>query len=419
MKSLFRRAALKHIHSPEELDSVIKLAMPIGWMSVIIIIVLFSILLLWGLFGHIPFRVQGMGVIYNLGGRIYEVSTMAEGIIDEMYVKDGSTVQKGQIIATLSLPEVKSQLDSNRALLSNLQNQMNALNIQFEQEYTAREQNNQASIKALTAKIKADQQQYEFFDGLYQQQLDELKKGYITKTQAENSRVQRDNAMVDIQNSNAQIESSQIQLLSFKNQHLTQVNQMQQQVVETQGQIEQLETTLSENTFILSPTDGVVTTLSIKPNMQLTANQQVAIIEEFGEELTLLAYFDIADGKRIVPGMSAQVAPLSVEVNHYGTINAGVTEVYALPETQASLLANLENDALVQQLLQAGPLIRTTIALDQDDQTMSGLAWSSKLGPPIKISAGTTASTTVTLYQQRPIELVLPFFRAWYIGGSS
>ena len=74
MKKLFRKEALKRIHSPEDLDSVIKLTMPLGWLTVIIISLLLIIAVVWSLFGSLPHRVQGLGVIYNLGGQVYEVS---------------------------------------------------------------------------------------------------------------------------------------------------------------------------------------------------------------------------------------------------------------------------------------------------------------------------------------------------------
>ncbi len=415
MKKLFRKEALKRIHSPEELDSVIKLAMPLGWLTVIIISLLLVSVVVWSFMGRLSYRVQGLGIIYNLGGQIYEVSTMADGIVDSLEIENGSTVQKGEILATIALPQTQAQLNGDQAILVDLNNQFNTLTQQTADEIRVRTQALENQTKTLKEKIIINQQEYDFFDGLYHEQLDELEQGYITKLQAENTRVQRDGAMQNILDSNDQIENLQLNLLAFKNQQEIAIAQLAQQIVQIEGEIDTLAATLNTNTYILSPTDGIVTNLAIKPNMTLTANQQVAIIEEFGNDLRLITYFSIADAKRIDPGLGAQVTPLSIERNRYGSVLGSVETVNSLPETQASLLATLENESLVQEILQAGPVIKTVIDLEKDDQTISGLKWSSSVGPPNQVTAGTTASAIVTLYQQRPIEVILPFFKAWTV----
>jgi len=294
MKKLFRKEALKRIHSPEGLDSVIKLAMPLGWLTVIIIGLLLVSVVVWGFKGRLSYRVQGLGVIYNLGGQIYEVATMADGIVDSLEVEDGSTVQKGEILATIALPQTQAQLNGDQAILVDLHHQFSTLTQQTADEIRVRTQALENQTKTLEEKTVINQQQYDFFDGLYHEQLDELEQGYITKLQAENTRVQRDGAMQNILDSNDQIENLQLNLLAFKNQQEIAIAQLAQQIVQIEGEIDTLTATLDTNTYILSPTDGIVTNLAIKSNMQLTANQQVAVIEEFGSDIRLITYFSIA-----------------------------------------------------------------------------------------------------------------------------
>ncbi|MDP7045111.1 MAG: NHLP bacteriocin system secretion protein, partial [Alphaproteobacteria bacterium] len=122
-------------------------------------------------------------------------------------------------------------------------------------------------------------------------------------------------------------------------------------------------------------------------------------------------------GKKIHPGMRAEVAPSSIERDLYGSIRGNVESVSDLPETQAGLMAILGNETLVGKMMGAGAPIKVVIALDKDPKTFSGLKWSSSKGPPLKVTTGDTGFASVTVREERPINLVIPIFETWITGG--
>jgi len=133
--------------------------------------------------------------------------------------------------------------------------------------------------------------------------------------------------------------------------------------------------------------------------------------------LELVTYFEIGKGKKIHPGMSAEVAPSSIERDLYGSIRGKEDTVSDLPETQAGLMAVLGNEALVEKMMGAGAPIKVVISLKKDPKTFSGLKWSSSKGPPLKVTTGDTAFASVTVREERPINLVVPIFKTWVTGG--
>ena len=131
----------------------------------------------------------------------------------------------------------------------------------------------------------------------------------------------------------------------------------------------------------------------------------------------MYAYLPVSKGKRVKAGMLAKVTPSTVERDIFGSINATVISVGELPASAAELRDKLENAQLVEQMLANGAPIEVLLQLKSNPKTASGLDWSSSVGPPIQITAGTTALATVTVRDVAPIELVVPIVEIWVSGS--
>ena len=56
---LFRKAAIDKVSSPEQLDMLMKVTSPVGWLALTTIGVLLSVVVLWSFYGSIPDLVSG------------------------------------------------------------------------------------------------------------------------------------------------------------------------------------------------------------------------------------------------------------------------------------------------------------------------------------------------------------------------
>src|SRR5262245_16566269 len=99
--SIFRKAALERLSSPEQLDYLMSITSPIAWIALAAVGVIALLIILWGFIGFIPAKVSGKGILLR-GGSVFDVSAGSDGVITDFAVKPGDVVQAGQSIATIS-----------------------------------------------------------------------------------------------------------------------------------------------------------------------------------------------------------------------------------------------------------------------------------------------------------------------------
>ena len=97
---IFSRAALDKLRSPEKLDAMFAITTPVSWIGLAVIGLLLLSILLWSIFGAFTVKADGMGMIMDSAG-IVNVSHTASGKVLEVYVKKGSAVKRGDLIARL------------------------------------------------------------------------------------------------------------------------------------------------------------------------------------------------------------------------------------------------------------------------------------------------------------------------------
>lgn len=81
------------------------------------------------------------------------------------------------------------------------------------------------------------------------------------------------------------------------------------------------------------------------------------------------------------------------------------------PVTNQGIVSVLQNQALANFFSKDGPPYAVHVDLIKNANTVSGYRWTSNDGPPIKIASGTTLNAEITVLEQRPISLLIPFLR--------
>lgn len=109
-KSLFRAAALEQLTSPDQLDQLLQVTRPAGWVGLLACLLLLLAALFWGLWGSLPVTVTGQGVLLAPGG-IKDVVSLDTGQVLSLYVAPGDTLDAGQIVARLVEPGQSTPVD--------------------------------------------------------------------------------------------------------------------------------------------------------------------------------------------------------------------------------------------------------------------------------------------------------------------
>src|SRR5262245_58298082 len=101
VQCIFREAALERLNSQEQLDQRIGLiptAMRLLAASATVIVLA---ALAWGVFGSVPTRAVGRGVLLADRAGHFAVSAVSQGLVLEMFVKPGDHVLPGAEIASI------------------------------------------------------------------------------------------------------------------------------------------------------------------------------------------------------------------------------------------------------------------------------------------------------------------------------
>ncbi len=415
ISKLFSEKAVKNLRDPEQLDSFIRLTSPVGWVVLIIIALILLAVTIWGFLGSIPVRVLGQGVIVTQDSLSYTLNAKASGTVKKISVKTGEYVNKDAPLVTIEFPIMDVDLDNLRKKLEDLEQYLKQEQSFNHKDIEQRRENMKQIIQSLQKSIADTEKHLEYQRSLLATREDELSKGYVTRQQVEVTRTQIYSLEEEVRSSRSKIEEARIAFVEYENANHKTIRQIKQEILATRSQLREEQREHKIDHLILSPIDGFVAEIDTELGAFVEANEQVAVIRRIGEDFQALSFFKIKDGKKIKPGMLANVSPTSVERDLYGSIRGKVVSVSVLPESEAGLGEALDNSILVQEIISAGAVLRVVIELEETPETFSGLKWTSSDGPPVKISVATIASSSVTVREEAPINFVIPIFKAWVL----
>ena len=105
---IFRASALQRAASPDELDHLVAITRPADWILAAVVTVALSAAIVWGIFGRIPSRVSGQGILVG-SGRVVDAVSAAEGRLASLGVSVGDHVERGQAIAQISQTDIEQK----------------------------------------------------------------------------------------------------------------------------------------------------------------------------------------------------------------------------------------------------------------------------------------------------------------------
>jgi HlyD family secretion protein len=406
-KSIFRKAALERLSSPEQLDKLMSITSPAAWLAVSAFAVLSFLIILWGLFGNVADKVTGRGILIR-GGAVFDISAGAQGFVSQILVKPGDRIEPNQVVATIiqSDLELKMQLEQNK--LKDLQAQ--------DADIAAREnKNNDAQLNALATErasresmVKDLTAQIGSLNTQVQSQEELQQKGLVTQAAV----LQARNNLYSIQ---SQLSESEVRLQEIISEEIkisreTQEkrNQRKKEIDESSRQLKEYQTQREWTTKIRSPYRGQVIEKLVERGNPVTEKDRIVTVETEESAMQAVIYIPAGDGKKVRPGMEIQISPSTVKPEEYGFIIGRVDSVSFFPSTPNGMQRVLRNEQLAKELSQRGAPIEVTANLLKDSHTVSGYKWSSPQGPPIEVFSGTLSNGNIVVANKRPIEYVIP-----------
>jgi HlyD family secretion protein len=407
---IFRKVALERLSSPEQLDQMVQVTDPRGWLALAGLGALLLACLGWGVWGSIPSEAQGEGILLRQGG-VADLVSAANGQVAELLVGVGDVIEKGQPVARIRQDALSRKIQDGRsraaaqrreyaALLRSSQEQKRLRSRDLLQQRADLER----SIQALEKDLALLRERLEAEKGLLDDGLI-TKQAFLTTQQSLNSK--RD----DLARQRLELNGLDLKRLEADQQLDQQLEARQTTLRDLELETRELEAQLGENVNILSPYSGRVLEVLADRGDVVSPGTAVLSIEVLSEDLMAVLFVPASAGKKVQKGMAVRVSPSTVKREEYGAMLGKVVWVAEFPSTSRGMIRLLGNEALVTKLMAQGPPIQVNVALARDPATPSGYRWSSSRGPSLKISSGTLASGDVVVQRDRPIGLVIPTLR--------
>ena len=414
-QSVFRKVSLDRLASPEQLDQLMQVTTPRGWVALLALSILLLMTIVWGCVGRIPETVHGQGILVKSGG-VLQVVPSAGGRVSDIAVSVGDLVSAGQIVARVAQPELTDQLNQALAKLADLRAERESatafgrrdLALQkaaLEQQQTAAEQSVAAAEESrrwLAQKI------------VEQEKL--AKQGLITKQTLLTTREQFNAAIQRSSAGRGELAQIRVRMLALVNDHDGEDDEARFRIEDAEHEVARLERELTDRSEVTTPFTGRVLELMTEQGDMVASGEPILSLDLTGrsvKKLMAVLYVPSIEGKRIRRGMLVRIAPSTVKQEEYGMMLGRVTYVSDFPATTKGMARVLKNDQLVNVLSGSGAPYEVHADLTVAPETVSRYKWSSSDGPPLTIQSGTLATASVQVRAERPIGMVIPLFRKY------
>lgn len=408
--AIFRKSALERLSSPEQLDQLMQVTNPRGWLALWAMVAVAAGVLAWGIFGAIPTEALGEGILIRRGG-VSDLVATGSGQVEQMLVNVGDEVQKGQVVARIRQEGITRQVEETKARIASLEEEYQDL-LRYADEQKRLSTRNRAQEKAnLERTVTTLEREL----GLLEERLANekllLADGLVTK-QTVLLTEQQLNANRD------RLAQTRLDVSGLDLKQLEAGQQLEQQIEARRAsrrdldlKLRELEASLDESNVVISPYEGRVLELMADRGDLVSPGTAILSMEVVSEELMAVLFVPASSGKQVKPGLTARISPSNVKREEYGFILGKVVWSAEFPSTSRGMLRLLANQELVNKLMKEGPPIQIDVALERDPATPTGFKWSSSRGPELEISSGTLAVGSVIVREERPISLVIPKLR--------
>jgi HlyD family secretion protein len=408
---IFRPAALARLSSPEQLDQLMRLTTPTGWLALGSCCLLLGIAVVWGIWGSIQINISGRGILIKQGG-VFVATAFGDGRVKDILVKEEQQVATNQLLVRLQVPELELKIKQAVLTQGKLEAELNQLAANQAKE--SLEESNY---------LEAQIQTYLSISNDYRLQiaaLDDRLKGLDELSRSNSGSVDKPTLLAvrnDWFSANHGMAMTSVQIKQLRVNRLQEEERRRQRLLDKEAQVDQASINLetltnlySQTAEIRSPFSATVLEITVKPNQLVNASTPIMSLQSVREKLQAWLFLAPGDGKRVTKKMDVRLALASAKKEEFGMMLGHVASVSELPATPQLMLRILENPTLVSEFLQEGAPIYAVVDL-VPDATTSGYRWTSHGGPDMPITSGTLCEGTITLTNRSPIALMLPRLR--------
>ena len=169
---------------------------------------------------------------------------------------------------------------------------------------------------------------------------------------------------------------------------------------------------------VVSTFDGIVKDVQVNVGDVVTAGSTSICsirLDQHTDDVMVMMYVPAESGKKIEPGMVAQLVPSGADQKEDGSLMGVVMGVSLYPMTSSGIMKTLGNSDVVNWILQrmGGAVMEVKIDLVEDPRSPSGYLWTSTVGDHKPLTVGTICTGSVVTNRQPPLNRVFKKLGQW------
>lgn len=410
-RQIFRQAALDRLASPEQLDRLVLLTDPKGWIALAALGALVLGTVAWGFVGTIPSNVKGEGILLAEQGRVSDAMAPAAGTLSAIEVAVEAVVTPGQPLARISQTGLAQQLVNLDELIRERQSELERKRAGFARERQLKQRNLDQRRTALTRSLAAAEQRAAYLQTLLEQLEQLAARGISPRQKVQETRTDLAQANKEAGDARSDLLKLDAEDLDTRLRQDRELDEIETRLNDARRQKRELEARQAEQSVVIAPVGGRVIEIKRSVGAVVAMGDPLLAIEAIGGRIEAVVFIPTEDGKKVTGGMAVRVTPDTVKKEEWGSLAGTVGEVSEYPVTRRGMESVLQNPALVEQFSKNGSPYAVRVGLIPDPGNPTGYRWTSGKGPPMAVTTGTTVKAEVTVERRRPIDLVLPAVR--------
>lgn len=411
--SVFRKAALDHLASPDRLDKASALTPPLAWMALLALTFLMASIIAWSLLGRLSTRVIGQGILMA-SSELKIVTAPGRGELMSLTATPGLLVHAGEAIGQLKLRRLEADLDEAQHRLAlmvahHAQEQAMADEASSVERTHAEQQRRRLRERRTTLR-----RQHKRLSAHIAAQEALLKQGLVSQDQLLKAWAELEGIEKELGANRQAIADLEDKILERAHARTREVLRREADIAATRAHVARLRTQLEDESPIVAPVDGVIVETLVGRGARVTQGVPLLTIEPTGgtgSPLEAMVYVPLENGKDVVRGQSVRISPVSFKREEFGFIYGRVEEVSAFPATRQGMVNVLANPEFVDGLMAGGAVVAVRASLEAALEGAPGYRWSSGDGPGVRLSSGTLCTVDIVVREQAPISLVLPLLK--------
>ena len=381
----------------------------------------------WAVLWPVPTEVVGSGVlIYPDNAGV--LNARAGGQVQNLSVRVGDSVRRGQVLMQLYLPVLEKQLAQQRGNLAQLERH----NRELSYRDLRRLETEKVALDTALAKLADDSKRYSQLQATYASKLRNLdwlaKRQVVAPLSSSVVGVQQNLTSTSVSLDDVKTQEKNL-LTNYQQVKLnieTQALQRRYQIDDLKRQLRVTEAQIAYDGNVVAERDGTVLDLQVIQGQTVGMGQRLGTIGRSQQPnakdrpLKAVAYFAPGDARRLSPGLPVEVVPQWNQRGRFGGIVGKVSQVLTLPATEDDVSTTTGNPQLAKELTKNGPVMRAEIELQRDPASVDGYRWTLSSGSGVfPVRDGLTVASHAYVEWRTPITYVIPGIRSLTGGFRS